>query len=477
MVNHEEAVGDRSQHRRRSSVRWLHARSPMVKRVGPGEPASQTRRLSRVLSQLQRAGRGLSWGVADQAVSSLSNFAVNIYIARLLGAEQYGVFGVVYVTYAFALNASRGLVTDPLMVRFSHVDRPTWRRVVAGCAGTAVSIGLVLGAVVLLAAAVMGGSLGLGLVALAVALPGLLLQDCWRFAFFSCGRGSQAFLNDLIWLAVVIAALVGLQRAHLTNVFLSVLVWGGAATLAAAIGILQAGVIPRLTRTWQWLSRQRDLGFRYMAEGTTNSASSQLRTYGIGLLLGLAAVGYVQAATTLVAPVVVLVNGTGLILLPEATRIWRESAERLLRYCAVIGLAYTILASLWGALLLLSLPRGLGHALLDGIWRPTYPLVLPTVLGVMGFCLAAGAGTGLKGTGAARRSLRAAVVTSVLYVLFSLTGAVAAGTDGAVWGTTVAMWCGAVVYWWQFVVGLRESGQPVSQLAMPGRRLVAKVRK
>ena len=66
----------------------------------------------------------LSWGVADQAMSSLSNFAVNIYIARTLGAVQYGAFALAYVTYGFALNASRGLATDPLLVRFSGTDHP-----------------------------------------------------------------------------------------------------------------------------------------------------------------------------------------------------------------------------------------------------------------------------------------------------------------------------------------------------------------
>ena len=46
----------------------------------------------RNLAAVPRKGLGLGWGVADQAVSSLSNFAVNIYVARLLGAEQYGTF-------------------------------------------------------------------------------------------------------------------------------------------------------------------------------------------------------------------------------------------------------------------------------------------------------------------------------------------------------------------------------------------------
>jgi O-antigen/teichoic acid export membrane protein len=270
---------------------------------------------------------------------------------------------------------------------------------------------------------------------------------------------------------------VALQLAHVSNVFWCLLAWGGAATVAAAIGVLQASVVPRVSQTRQWLSEQRDLGFRYMVEGTTNSASGQLRTYGIGLLLGLAAVGHVQAASTLMAAFVVLVTGTGLILLPQATRIWRDATHRLVRFCAVISIGYTASAAAWGAMLLIALPRGLGEWLLGPIWRPTYPLVLPTALGVMGFCVAAGAGTGLKGAGAARQSLRAAILTSIMYVVFSLTGAVTGSTLGAVWGTAAAMWCGALVYWWQFVVALRESGATVSQLPVSRRRRALKLRR
>src|SRR5689334_379159 len=97
--------------------------------------------------------RRVSWGLADQAVSSLTNFAVSIYVARTLGAAQFGAFSLAYVTYGFALNASRGLATDPLMVRFSGVDLSAWRRAVADCTGTAVVAGLVVGSCILAAAA------------------------------------------------------------------------------------------------------------------------------------------------------------------------------------------------------------------------------------------------------------------------------------------------------------------------------------
>jgi hypothetical protein len=107
--------------------------------------------------------------------------------------------------------ASRGLATDPLLVRFSTTDVPTWRRAVANCTGTAAAVGLATGACVLLAAALLGGATRQAFLALGLTLPGLLLQDSWRFAFFARGRGSQAFLNDVAWAVTLFPALVLLQ--------------------------------------------------------------------------------------------------------------------------------------------------------------------------------------------------------------------------------------------------------------------------
>jgi hypothetical protein len=64
-----------------------------------------------------------------------------------------------------------------------------------------------------------------------------------------------------------------------------------------------------------------------------------------------------------------------------------------------------------------------------------------------------------------------------MYVVFSLTGALAGGALGAVLGTAVATWCGAFVYWRQFVVALRASGVAVAQPPAPGRLQAVKVRR
>ena len=424
--------------------------------VRRGQAASTAQRPT--WRRIRQAGQRLSWGVADQAMWSLSNFAVNIYIARTLGSVQYGAFALAYVTCGFALNASRGLATDPLLVRFSGTDIPTWRRAITKCTGTAMTVGLTTGAIILAVAALLSGTIRLAFLALGLTMPGLMLQDSWRYSFFALGRGGQAFLNDTVWTVALIPALVLLRASGHGNVFWFVFAWGATAALAAAIGLLQARTAPRLSGAWEWVSRHRDLGPRYLAEGTASSAAGLLRNYGVSLILGLAAVGYIQAASTLMGPFMVIYFGMGLVALPEAARVLRRSPRHLPLFCLLLGGGLAILALAWGVILLVALPRGLGHLMLGNIWKPTYPLVLPTTIGIIGSCIGTGAGTGLHALGAARRSLRVMLITTTAAVVLSVAGAAAGGPVGAMTGFAAGSWTGVFITWRQFRVAMREYG-------------------
>ena len=115
----------------------------------------------------------------------------------------------------------------------------------------------------------------------------------------------------------------------------------------------------------------------------------------------------------------------------------------------------------------MALPRGLGHLMLGSIWRPTYPLVLPTTLFVMGMCAATGAGIGLHALAAARHSLRAMLFGSALAIAFALTGAITAGTVGAMWYSAAASWLGAMVFWIHLRQALRKPARHRRPAALP----------
>lgn len=363
------------------------------------------------------------------------------------------------MTYGLSLNASRGLATDPLLSRFSGVDARTWRRAVSGCTATAIVTGIVTGAGVLVTAFLLHGQARGAFAALGLTLPALMLQDSWRYSFFATGRGYHALVNDLIWGGTLIPSLVVLKMTGHATVFWFVFAWGGTAGVGALIGLLQARVVPRLTQARAWLLAHRDLGPRYLLEGASNSGSTQLRNYAVGGILGLAALGYVQGATTLMGPFMVIFFGMGLVTQPEAARVLRRSPKHFPAFCALVAAGLAAAGVLWVTFLLVALPMGLGHLMLGSLWHPTYPLVLPLGISVIGGCISAGAGAGLHALGASKRSLRAMFQSSVLYVVFGVVGAIVYGAMGSMIGAAASGLIGAGLFWLQLRMALRDHKQ------------------
>ena len=416
---------------------------------------------------VRRASRRLTWGVADQAMSSLTNFLLAIFVARTLHAVQFGAFTLAYVTYGFAINASRGLSIEPLLVRFSGTLLPTWRRAAASCTGTALLVGIVTGACAVGTGLLLGGTTGLAFLALGLTLPGLLLQDSWRYSFFAVGHGHHAFINDSIWVVLLLPSLAFLKITGHANVFWFVLAWGTTAAIGAAVAPLQARVMPNLAGAPGWLSRHRDLGPRYLAENTGANSADTLRSYTLSYILGLAAVGYIQAANTLMGPFKIVFFGISLITLPEAAKLLRRSPRQLPLFCAAVSAALTLLALMWGVVLLVGLPRGLGHLMLGSLWQHTYPLVLAATITTAAGCVTAGALLGLHALGAARRSLQAVIITAGLAIACGLAGALIAGTLGTMRYVAAATCLGALVTWWQLRRALQESGVPAPKWMLP----------
>jgi hypothetical protein len=85
----------------------------------------------------------------------------------------------------------------------------------------------------------------------------------------------------------------------------------------------------------------------------------------------------------------------------------------------------------------------------------------------MGICVLGGASIGLHALGAARRSLRAMLIWSALYLILSLAGAVVGGRLGTIGGTpgglvgtiegtALSSWIGALLFWWELRAALRD---------------------
>ena len=399
-------------------------------------------------------GMRAGWGLADQMVSSLTNAGLSIMIARAVDADSFGAFGVAFAVFSFTLGASRAIVSDPLVIRYSSADAGALRAAVSRATGLVLVFGAAVGAAVFAASTALGGTVAVSLRALALVLPGLLLQDSWRYAFLARGRPRAALVNDLVW-GVTQFALIGLLvTARAQTVSLLVLAWGGAGLAGAAFGLAQAKVLPRPGRALAWLREHRDLAPLLVLEYTITLGVFNAALFMIGVLSGLSDVGAIRAAQVLLGPIQVLFLGAAAITVPEFSRRTDRNSAVLTRDAAVVSGVLACAATAW-LLVLLLLPDSVGIAVLGDSW-PGARRTLPYV-GLMLISIGSNAGPYLmlRALGAGRRVLQASALQAPLTLVFGVTGAVVASAPGAAAGFAVAHWFGTGLWWISLRIQLR----------------------
>ena len=438
--------------------------APCLKSNSEGEPRIVT------TGAWLRIARRAGWGVSDQAFSSLTNFALGIVVARTLGPRDFGAFGLAFATYVVALSISQTVASEPLLVRYSGIQSQALKEGARSASGTALTVGVLVGAVCLVIGWALSGALGQAFTALGLTLPGLLVQDNLRMIFFASRRGKHALVNDVIWAVVMFPALAVVLLNGRGSLFWLTLAWGGAANAAALVGMLQARLVPNPRRTARWLREHRDIAPRFLGEMMALTGSTQLSLYGIGASAGLAAVGAIRAAQLLLNPLHILSIGIRLVALPEAVRIGRDSVQQLRSMVRVIAAVLVTTAVALGTVLVL-LPSSLGNAILGLSWPAARSVFVPLTLVQAAAGAITGAAIGLRALVAARRSLRARLLVSLLQVAGAIGGAAAGGARGAAWGLAIAGFLGAAVFWRQFKSAFDErlrSELPERELAPIG---------
>ncbi len=402
---------------------------------------------------MRRAG----WGLADQAVSSLTNFSLSVFVARNLGPTEFGALTTVFTAYVAALGICRAITSEPLLVHYSAPEHPSWSAGTSRATGTALLVGVGLGVCCVLLGAVAPAPLRMPFLILGLTLPGLLIQDCWRFSFFARGRGFSAFANDLVW-AIVLSAFLWalLARGQKPVTWLILLGWGGAATVAAFFGIRQAGIIPAPQKVLSWVRAEGSLIPRFLGEFAAVSGAGQLTVYAMGAVAGLAVLGSFRAAISILfGPIQVLIMGASAVAIPELVRASQISTTRLRWSSRLVALALAGAALAWG-MVVLWIPSRVGVALLGPTWYQAHLLTTAVIVCWVTSGLMVGATAGLRALAAAKRSLGARVIGSLLTVAGGVGGVLVDGARGAAWGCALAGTLEAMLWWWQFTRAIGE---------------------
>jgi len=394
--------------------------------------------------------------VADQALSSLTNFLLAVVLARELTPEGFGATSITFAVYLLGLNVSRSLTTEPLTVRHSHLERSAWARPTAAALGAATLTGVLSMVILLVAGAIIAGPVGGSLAALAIMMPGLLLQDAWRFAFFAAGKPRDAFLNDFLWLVFMVLTLWVALGSGSPEPWPYVLAWGLAGALAGLAGIAQARLLPAPQLTAEWFRGHRDLASRYAAEAIVLTGAAQLRLVIVGAVGGLAMAGAIRAGQVILGAIHPLTYGVQLTAVPDAVGTARRDLARLTPLVVRLGVLLGLASLLWG-ILVWFVPVALGETLFGATWDDARTTIPGQTVVVVASGLASGAVVGLRALAAARHSLRSRTFTSALGLAGAVLGALSgdAGLCSMIIGLAVAS--GAVQWWFSYVGARREA--------------------
>jgi O-antigen/teichoic acid export membrane protein len=400
-----------------------------------------------------RLAHRISFGVADQLLSSGSNFVAMLVGARTLDVEGFGVYAFALLTFTFTLGVVRALCSEALLVRPGEPGDEHWSRV-RSATGAAFWLGILVGVVLAVAALASSGAASRSMLVLAVALPGLLVQDTLRYAAFARGEPKAALVSDATWV-VGLAILFGIlfARAEPTAP------WLLAAFVAPGVvaGLLQAlreRVLPVLRDGFRWVAYNGDLSGRYTLDFLSGAGAAQLAAYVLVAVTSVAALGSLRGAQTLFGPINILFTGVSTVLVPEGRRTLARSTSALFRLSLMATTFFFIGSSaLLAAYLMLSDSQG--EALLGSTWVGAQALLLPVGLASIGGSVMAGPASGLRSLEAAAQVLRIRMIVLPTTIAIPALGAVFGGATGMAWGIAASVWWNVLWYWIGYRAELR----------------------
>jgi len=371
-------------------------------------------------------------------VSSGSNFATGVAVARLSGITQFGQYMIVVVFWLVLVGLHRALITEPMVVTGRDADDLRSRLAHGLAAETVYSLVacalMAAGGVLALAA---GYPLGGPLVALSVWLPGLLVQDYWRAMAFQQGRPGAALANDLVFVVVQGAAVAGFALAGWRTVGYMIAAWGLGGLAGALHGFRRFPAVSRPVEGWRMLARLWPQSRWMLADFASGYLTEQANLLLAAVLLSRVDFGGFRASYTLIGPILILLLAEMNLGLPGATRRARSEDPDALHHYAqrLSGLTFLCVAA-YGLLVVLA-----GEHLLRAVYGPSFARFGPLVtLGAVAYSIASlSTGQGIALKAGARMTLvwRARLLVGIVSLTSMAVLVEWLGVSGAAWSSVV----------------------------------------
>jgi len=399
-----------------------------------------------------------AWTVADQVVSSAQSLLISLWVTHAVGLTGVGAFAIVFATYQILLAVNRPLNGDPLAVGFSNAGRAAQRDASTASTGGAVLLGLLVGGLGVVVGAAIGaasGPLGHAVIIFALGALAIVVQDAWRYVFFTEGRPAKALVNDAVVLvAMVPACMVATHMAPRSAASL-IGAWCAATGAGAVFGHWQTGITPSVSRGWRWWKATLHFGAHVLGENLIANFAYTLGLVAVSVVSGVAALGRLRTAQVATNAANPLFLGIGTIVLADGTRLLATNPRRFPRLmiagCTVAFVIPNLIALTWWFL-----PNRLGIVIVGATWPVSRPLVLGAGAYVAGAAMSIVLSAGLRAMRYPSKAFKTRAFVGPITVTLAVMGAILWGPGGAIGGIAVAEWFYSVLMVPQFMAIWRD---------------------
>jgi O-antigen/teichoic acid export membrane protein len=402
---------------------------------GQTRAAAPTLPRRNLYAAISRAG----WNIVDQALSSLTNAALSILVARSVDAHSFGAFAICFTAYSLVIGTNRAFISDPLTIRFSDASNESFRAARSHAVAAAAAVGTAATVVLLGAALTQSGDVRYALLALALTMPGLTVQDALRLSFITEARPRAAAANDFLWGVLQMGGVGALLFAGLSSAAVFVVVWGTAAGLAALYAIVRSEALPAVRGMRRWVREQLHLSGFLVAEYTVVMGTFQIALLLVGVIGAVADVGSLRGAQVLLGPLNVAFFGFTFFAVPELVRRRARPRRTQVSYAAALSGSLFAVTLAWGGLLLL-LPDGAGRELLGDAWGGARAAVPAMTAWMAAIAASIGPISILRAFGAGWEIFRLSLLLGATVLSLGVLGAAEGGAEGAAVGFAVAHW-------------------------------------
>ncbi|MEP4592611.1 MAG: O-antigen ligase family protein, partial [Ilumatobacter sp.] len=405
-----------------------------------------------------RSGKPLA-AVASQGIVAGSSLLLQLVALWKIGERGLGQFALLFGILVTINSIQSGWLGDSLTV----LDRfePGIRRALVR-SQLAVVI-LVFGAATLLALPV--GDVGLTTAVLfGVTSTAWAIEETFRRLLIARREFTKLVVNDAAFAAgsfgLVGFVVVTGATFELETLVLALL---AGAAVAIAVGVIQLPAI-ELSRGILGPSQMRTVAsfavWRAAQVGLRPGSQTIVR-FLVVWVASEAALGQLEAARLVLAPVLTVVNGAGVYLLPTYSAQARD--RRPLR--PSVPFAMLVVAALAGGYGALAVAfRGpLTDLLTDGTTAVTLTALVAWTAYSIGFGAGVPAGNALVARGRSRDAFTVRIVDAVVGVAASAVIAVAIGSDAVPFGLALGTFVGAIL----LLRGLRDADSPGASLPAP----------